>query len=234
MKIKNQHPDCSDCTVKNCILRNHCSAKWLPIVNESKIHVNAKHGQQIILEGTPVSGIYLVHSGKVKIHKTGLLGKDLILKLGKTGDILGHCGSGPRYTYHASVTAIENSAFCFIDIDLFKNLLRENPELTYSLLLYYTAELQQYESRLLRLLQMNVREKVAASILLLREVFGENFENNYVQVCLSRQDLASISGTTREQVSKTLSELKNDKIINLSGRYIGIVDSGKLLSAAGV
>ncbi|HEY4797829.1 MAG TPA: Crp/Fnr family transcriptional regulator [Bacteroidia bacterium] len=208
----------------------YCNDDWLSQINSKKICTFVKQGQQIVMEGTPATGIYFVYSGKIKIHKTGLNDRNFILKLAKEGDIIGHCGFGGRYLYPSSATALEDSNLCFIENTIFFELLKDCHDLTHELMRYYTDELRIYESRMVNLAQMNVREKVADTLLLLRDTYGEDQQDKSLNIILSRQELAEISGTTKEQVSKMLTEFDSEKIIRTSGKKISILDDKKLLN----
>jgi len=227
--MKNFYADCRTCSMKGCSMLKHCTEEWLTLINDKKICMYARQGQQIIHEGTPATGIYFVHSGKVKIYKSGLNERNFILKLGKEGDIIGHCGFGKNYLYSSSASALEDAHLCFIENSIFLDLLKDCHPLTYELMLYYGEELHTYETRMINLVQMNVREKVADTLLLLRDSYGEDSQDNSLNVALSRQDLAEISGTTKEQVSKILTEFDSEKIIQTSGKKISILNNQKLL-----
>lgn len=231
--MKNFHADCNTCSKKDCSMLKYCAEDWLSVINNKKICTFVKQGQQIILEGTPATGIYFVYSGKIKIHKVGMNGRNLILKLGKEGDIIGHCGFGGKYLYPSSATALEDSNLCFIENTIFFELLKDCHELTHELMRYYTDELRIYESRMVNIAQMNVREKVADTLLLLRDTYGEDMQDSTLKIVLSRQELAEISGTTKEQVSKILAEFDNEKVIRTSGKKISILDDKKLLKEIG-
>jgi len=228
--MKNFHADCNTCSKKGCSMLKYCNDDWLSQINSKKICTFVKQGQQIVMEGTPATGIYFVYSGKIKIHKTGLNDRNFILKLAKEGDIIGHCGFGGRYLYPSSATALEDSNLCFIENTIFFELLKDCHDLTHELMRYYTDELRIYESRMVNLAQMNVREKVADTLLLLRDTYGEDQQDKSLNIILSRQELAEISGTTKEQVSKMLTEFDSEKIIRTSGKKISILDDKKLLN----
>ncbi|MEW6467694.1 MAG: Crp/Fnr family transcriptional regulator [Bacteroidota bacterium] len=210
----------------------HCNQQALSLISERKIYVHVAQGQHILLEGTPALGIFFLYHGKAKLHKHGAGEKDIILKLARKGDMLGDCGIDRNQTYPFSATALEDSWCCFIENGIFSQLLKGPGSLAFAMLNYYTDELRAYEDRMLRLVRMNVRSKVADTLLLLRDVYGESSGRRSISVTLSRQELAEISGTTREQVSKTLSEFCQEKIIETALKEIIILQDKKLMELA--
>lgn len=72
-----------------------------------------KKGQVIFYEGNLPQGLYCIHSGKVKIHKLGDDGKDQIVRLAKTGNVIGYRALLSSDNYYATATALENTLVCF-------------------------------------------------------------------------------------------------------------------------
>src|ERR1017187_5489948 len=92
-------PDCFNCHCKDCSVLKNCSKEWLSIINEQKNYFVWKKGQAIIYEGMAIDSLYFIYHGKTKTIATGLLGKQQIQQLAKTGDILGFRGIGGTYKF---------------------------------------------------------------------------------------------------------------------------------------
>jgi len=116
---------------------------------------------------------------------------------------------------------------CFVTTSFFESTLKVNHELTYKLMKFYAGELQDAEKRMGSLFHSEVKGRVAESLLLLKDQFGENAEG-FINISLTKQDLASYAGTTYETYSRMISELEKQKIIKQSGKYIGILKEAKL------
>ena len=201
--------------------------EWHPAIAAHKKNFIAKKGEVIIKEGDPVSGVYFVTSGNVKVHKQWG-DRELILRFANDGAIFGHRGiSSSISTYPISATALENTQLCFVDIAFFKTTLKVNHEFAYGMLMFYADELHNSEKRMRELALMSVKSRLAEAILDLRDQFGLNTEG-FLSLELSRQDLAAFTGTTYETVFRIMNELLGEKLIRVKGKMIGIVDEAGL------
>ena len=130
--------------------------------------------------------------------------------------------------YPVSATAIEPATVCFIDLAFFMTTLKVNHEFTYQLMMFFAEELQVSEKKMRNLAHMSVKGRVAQALLTLGERFGVTAEG-YIDIILSRQDLASFAGTTYETVFRIMNELIQDNIVNVTGKNIMITDHNKLI-----
>jgi CRP-like cAMP-binding protein len=228
-----QKPDCFTCHCKDCSILRNCSGKWLSVINHRKGFFQRKKGQALIREGMPLTDFYFIFHGKVKVVATGLYGKQQIKRLAKTGDILGLRGLGDDYIFHASVYALEDCRVCSVDKNLFIDILKANPDLLFEVVLLIARELRRSETRMKNLTLFNVREKVAEAILYINSVFGVT-RTGELNIQLSRQEIAEIAMTTKEQISKVLSEFKYEGKIQTDGKKIAILNLPALQSMIGL
>ena len=163
----------------------------------------------------------------MKVHKRWG-GKELIIRFAKRGSIIGHRGLGKNLRYPVSGTALENGIVCFIPMDFFETTLRVNHELTYQLMMFFAEELQQSERKMRNLAHMSVKGRLSQSLLSLRDKFGQTADG-YIDIELSRQDLASYVGATYETVFRTINELLAEGAIATKGRSIRILKEDLLL-----
>jgi CRP-like cAMP-binding protein len=213
----------------NCFLKKYSLPEWEAAIDNNSKLLSFKKGQAIFREDDPVTGFYFLHEGKVKIHKRWGDDKDLIIKLAKEGDVLGHRGIAAEQHYPVSATAIDDASVCFITTEFLKTTLRINPELTYQLMLYYAKDLQEAEKGMRNMVHMDVKSRIADTLLKIAEVFGCD-EDGTIKGILARQDVASFAGTTYETIFKVMNEFTADHIIELSGKTIIIKDRQKLSS----
>ncbi|MGN6247314.1 MAG: Crp/Fnr family transcriptional regulator [Ginsengibacter sp.] len=216
-----------NCDLHSCFLCKTCLKEWLPALEKHRKNLLFRKGEKIFSEGENVKGIFFLYRGKVKIHKQWGSGKQLILHFAKEGDIFGFRGLGNEKVYPVSATALEEVVVCFVTTSFFESTLKVNHELTYKLMKFYAGELQDAEKRMGSLFHSEVKGRVAESLLLLKDQFGENAEG-FINISLTKQDLASYAGTTYETYSRMISELEKQKIIKQSGKYIGILKEAKL------
>jgi CRP-like cAMP-binding protein len=217
----------SNCNLKTCFVCRNCLKNWLPVVKANRQNFYFKKGQKIFEEGNVVKGIYFLFKGKVKVHKKWGEAKQLILHFAKEGDIIGYRGLGNQKVYPVSATALGEATLCFTDISFFEKTLQANPRLTYKLMQFYANELQTAERRIGNLVHFDVKSRVAETLLMLKKDFGENGEG-YINITLTKQDLASYAGTTYETFFRMITELEKEKIVRLSGKDIAIVKEKKL------
>ncbi|UEG50111.1 Crp/Fnr family transcriptional regulator [Ferruginibacter lapsinanis] len=217
------------CDLKSCFFCKGCMPEWLPAIDSKRKTYHVKKGEVLFNEGDAVTGVYFVNEGKIKVHKKWGADKELIVRFANKGAIVGHRGLGSNTTYPVSGTAIEPSTVCFIDLNFFLTTLKVNNDFTFQLMMFFADELQLSERKMRNLAHMSVKGRVAQSLLSLKERFGTTKEG-YLDIVLSRQDLASFSGTTYETVFRILNELVQDKTIELSGKNILITNEVKLTS----
>jgi len=178
-------------------------------------------------EGDELKGIFFIYKGKVKVHKKWGEDKELIVRFAGEGDIVGHRGLGKQNIYPVSATTLEATSACFIDLNLFETSLKVNYDLMHKLLMFYAEELQDSEKNMRNLAHMPVKGRVAYSLLNLKAKFGVTKEG-YINISLSRQDLASFAGTTYETTFRVLSELSNEGLISFEGKEIVILNDKNL------
>jgi CRP/FNR family transcriptional regulator len=95
-------------------------------------------------------------------------------------------------------------------------------------------DVQEAESRLLNMAYHTVRERLAETILMLKEFSGLEEDGKTLKTMLSREDIANLVGTATETVIRLLSEFKDDGLIELSGKHISILNSQRLLATANI
>ena len=216
----------AECDLKSCFFCRLCLKEWLPAIDVNRKNFQLKKGETLFSEGDKVTGRYFVFSGKVKGHKKWG-DKELIVRFANQGAIVGHRGLGTSLVYPVSATAIEPVTVCFIDLDFFLATLKVNHDFMYQLMMFFADELQVSERKMRNLAHMSVKGRVAQALLTLRDRFGVTNEG-YIDINLSRQDLASFAGTTYETVFRIMNEFTQDDIVSVAGKNIVIKNADKL------
>ncbi len=229
VKLK-KHPfsvvGCDICENESCLIKRNLRTLSASNFLQEKSDIKCKKGQQFILEGAPVNGLFFVLKGKVKVFRTGIHGREQIVRFAKEGEIIGHRGFGTEEYYSIGAMALEDTVLCYFSKGNLQNVLYKYPEFTYDMMLFYANELNKSESKVKSLSQMTVRERVIDTLLYIYRKFGDH--RGFFNVALSRKEYADYAGTTEEQVIRVFSILKKENLIISRGKKIGISDMPQL------
>ena len=217
------------CDLQSCLLCRQCMKDWLPVVDANRKTYHFKKGELLFREGEDMTGMYFINTGLVKVHKKWSDDKELILRLAKNGDIVGHRGLGTDTIYPVSGTALEPTDVCYVDLDFFISTLKVNPDFLYQLMMFFASELKESEKRMRNLAHMTVKGRIANALLFLKNKFGVTAQGS-IDLLLSRQDLASYTGTTYETLFRVMNELSEEKAISVEGKNITIRSEDILLN----
>jgi CRP-like cAMP-binding protein len=218
----------SSCDLAHCFLCRHCMPEWAGLTILHKKTMFFKKGKALFREGEPVQGIFFLYSGAVKIHAPWTDGREMIIRFTKAGEVAGHRGLAGNALYPVSATALEDTVACFITNDFLELSLKANPNFTYTLMHLYAAELQKAEQKMRDLIHMDVKGRIAGALLEIADTFGTTAEG-YFGLTVSRQDIASLAGTTYETVFKLFNDWIGQGIIKTLGKAIRI-DKPELLT----
>lgn len=187
-------------------------------------------GEIIFREGAFPSGIFLIKEGKVKKYKLDKEGKEHIIYVANTGELLGYHALLAEDRYPDSAAALEESKIAFIPKEDFLEALQQSDVLSRRLLKTLSHEFGVMANSLTMFAQKSVRERLALQLIVLREKYKVNFKPGMpVEINMSRNDLASLVGTVRENVVRVLTEFKDEEILATKGRKIIIYDVNKLI-----
>jgi CRP/FNR family transcriptional regulator len=192
-----------------------------------------KKGQAIFKHGNLSYGLYSIKSGKVKISHIGSDGKETILRLVATDEILDYSNLLNNEVYTSSAIALEDCVVFFIDKEYFLDLIKRNPIVTINIIKKISQTMAQVEVNQISLSHKNVRERLAALILKLGDQYGV-IENNIIRldIKLSREELSAMIGTTHETLVRLMTEFKSEEIIEEDAKIIFIVNKPKLIKFA--
>ncbi|MET3114528.1 CRP-like cAMP-binding protein [Pedobacter sp. CG_S7] len=209
----------ANCNLQTCFMCQLALKEWKPAIDSHRKNFSFKKGELIIKEGDPVSGVYFIYSGSVKVHKKWGE-KDIIVRFATKGKIFGHRGLGVKTSiYPISATALESTTVCFINKEFFLTTLKVNHDFAFNLMMFYAEDLRESEEKMRNLALMSVKSRLAVTFFHLKDLYGLD-EKGCISIDLSRQDLAAFTGATYETVFRMLNELVNEKFITLIGKKI--------------
>jgi CRP-like cAMP-binding protein len=217
--------ECPACSNENCLIKKHSNLEAVQPYLKSKNTFRCNDGQQFILEGAPVSGLYFIQSGYVKVYKHTANKDSQIIRFSKEGEIVGHRGFGTNYVYDISASALSDAVLCNFTSEVLIEMLHKAPPLMFDFMLFYADQLQKSEANAKRFAQMSIREKVINGLLFIYRKFGQS--EGYINIILSRKDIADFAGTSTDQVIRVISALKKEGLVNVTGKKLGIVDVPK-------
>ncbi|WP_259067363.1 response regulator [Mucilaginibacter sp. X4EP1] len=191
------------------------------IIEERKARL-VKKNQVIYYEGDKGNGLYVVLSGKVKTIKLTQDGRELMTGIYAADDYLGINAMLANEEYGDTATALEDSMLCLIPKEQLEQLLNLYPEVAREFIKLLANDIREKEEQLLQMAYHSVRKKMAEALLRMQRQSGtDSFK-------VAREDLAALAAMATETVSRTLSDFKDEGLIEKTGSTITILDVVRL------
>lgn len=191
-----------------------------------------KKGQAIFYEGDRADKFYILNSGKIKIYKNNREGKEQILYILVEGDFIGDLNLLKKGHFQFNAEAIEEVGVCILTKDDFDIIVRNNPEISLRILENLHDRLVSLENLVQTLSTKDVEARIAGLLVSFAESFGTEEEGKVlIDLPLNREEMANFIGVTRETISRKLTSLQEEGMIELVGsRKIRIKDISTLRS----
>jgi CRP/FNR family transcriptional regulator, polysaccharide utilization system transcription regulator len=184
----------------------------------------AKKGEFLFKDGDKCRGLICLVSGKAKVFKVGVGGREQILRMVKQQGFIGYRSLFNETIWSFSAEAIEETIICTFDKTALLKVLKKNNDLSMKFLKLVTEELCISDNRTISLTQKHVRGRLAESLLLLLDTYGYEQDSKIIGISMSREDIAHLSNMTTSNAIRTLSNLAAEGIISLKGRKITILN----------
>ncbi|MEI8202940.1 MAG: Crp/Fnr family transcriptional regulator [Bacteroidota bacterium] len=215
---------CTDCMIKSAAAKN-LNIEEFEILENNSTSVSFKKGEIIFKQDAPSLNIAYLRTGLVKIHMKGP-SHEKILRIVKAPTYLGIPTSMDEKINQFSATALEDTTVCFIDSNIFRNFIYTNGKFAYEVILELCRnELFDYQ-RYASLAQKQVPGMVAETLICFADKI---YHDNHFNIPLSRSDMADLIGTSRESVSRILTDFSNEKIIEVNNNEISIINKDLLI-----
>lgn len=186
-----------------------------------------KKKQLIYTEGALPAYLYYIKSGKVKLYKTNDDGKELVTTISTDGEFIGYNALIEEDVYKETAEAMEDTELALIPAANFKGMLNNNRDVLQKFVQLLANNVTERERQLLELAYSSLRKKVAnALITIFRKYKKDNVETSSIKI--GRENLANITGTAKESVIRTLSDFKDEKLIDIREGSIVILSEEKL------
>ncbi|HRY32396.1 MAG TPA: Crp/Fnr family transcriptional regulator [Bacteroidales bacterium] len=222
MKLR-RHIQCTDCPVKCDVHRTLTTCNTFPD-SPMSFHASFRKHERICRQSCGVShAIYLVE-GIAKLYIEGINDHNIILYLMKPPAYIGLLSFFQAPVYSYSVTALEDSRVCMIELDFLRQLYLENHALLLSLNEAFGKSVALIMNKLISLNQKNTRGRVAESLLYLADFYS----SDRYRMPVTRKELGEMSAISEETTVRLLTEFRKEHIIEIEGRDVQIMDK-KLL-----
>jgi CRP/FNR family transcriptional regulator, cyclic AMP receptor protein len=189
------------------------------------VFINYKKDQFIYLAEAAATHIYMIVSGRVKIGRYLDDGKEITTAILSTGEIFGELALAGEETRRDFAQAIDDCVICPLSLEEMKMLMWDNKELSFKMLKFVGLRLMKLERKLELLVFKDARTRVVEFIKDAAAWKGKKvgFET-LIQTKLTHQDIASLTGTSRQTVTTILNDLKDKNLINFDRRRILVRD----------
>ena len=220
--------DCEHCELKELFYYN-VDSQEMEHVCHTKVEEYYSKGDVIIEEGQPIDKFTYLKSGLVKLNKQGEDGRGQIIMIAKPFDFVSLLSVFSDTYYNYSVTALEDSITCNLDLGNLKRMIRDNGEFAMSIM----SKMSKVSDKII-IENLNIRKKqVHGRVAYLLLFFAEQiYMKDDFELPVSRREIAEFIGKTTENVIRTLSEFRKDGVIKIYGKQIEIIDKERLRQVA--
>jgi CRP-like cAMP-binding protein len=182
-------------------------------------------GEIINIEGDKITDFKYLKSGLVKLFRKTSDGKEQIITITKPFEFVSNMSIFSEERYQYSVSAVEDSVVCIVNLGFIKNLFMENGGFAMGLLTKISKINDKIINQTLDLRQKNLIGRVAFVLLYFAK---EIYNTRIFDLPVSRQEIADYIGMSTANVIRTLSDFKKEGIIKIFGKTIEVVDINKL------
>lgn len=221
---ENEISSCENCT-KCWNNFKTLSCEELELVNKNRYEASFKPGEIIIKQGSPSSNAIFLLSGLAKVYMEGYSGRNLIINLAEQATLLAGPGVHVNSRYCYSVAAITQVHACFINFDIIRKIIADNPQFAIGFIEDVSDKAYRMHQKVLNLTQKKMHGRLADALLYFAE---DLFHSDEYEMVLSRQELGEMTNMAKESVVRILGELENENIIMASSRTVKILDRDKL------
>lgn len=218
------HDECILCTRKaECF--KYLSNDELKLFHDSKTTIRYRKGETIIKQGTEFTHVISFNAGLAKMSVEVAPNQNVLIGILKPSEILGGPGMFANNKYSFSVTALTEAKICMINVEIFKKVIRLNPDFSEEFLATFSQRFVEAINRLVNITYKQMHGRVADALFYLSD---EIYKSNTFDLDLSRQELAEFTGMSKESISRIFKDLIDEKIIKSTGRHIEILNREKL------
>lgn len=211
--------------IKKCPLFSGLTEAQLDEIKEISFEKGYGRGESVFFEGDEGNGLYVIAEGKVKVYKMSPDGKEQILHIFGPGEVFGEVPVFHGKPFPASSECLAKSNLLFFPRDKFIDLVYANPSIALNMLAFLSMRLRRFTTQIENLSLKEVPGRLAGYLLFLQEEQGGR---DYVELEISKGQLASLLGTIPETLSRIFAKMSEEGLIAVEGRKIIIRDKESL------
>ena len=221
--------NCAGCKLRGTNFFCSLSAEATQALDRIKHSSCYPEGSVVFLEGQEARGVYILCQGRAKLMTTNADGKSLILKIAQPGDILGLHSAVSGKAHEVTVETLQPSQLAFIRRDDFLRFMAEHADACMNAASHLASDCQSAYDVIRSIgLSHSVSEKLAR-LLLQWSADGRVVDGAIrMKVALTHEEMAQLIGTSRETVTRTLSEFKKQRLLELTGSTLVIRNKAAL------
>jgi CRP-like cAMP-binding protein len=215
---------CRDCKFKSCAAAV-LDPRELELINGNSSETQFRKGDIILHEGSMTSHIIYLKSGLVKEYQKGPGDTEQILQIVKKYTYLGLPSLFGDRINHYSYAALEDIMVCYIDLNIFNQLIRQNGNFAYEILVSVSRDSLNNFRRFMSQSEKKTYGRVADALLYFSKII---YEEQSFNLPFTRQELADLIGISRESTTRVLTKFKEEKILRMDGRRVEIINTDRL------
>lgn len=219
---------CEQCIVRQFSSLKALSKEELLKMANCKTSYTIKKGEAIFEEGETLKGVYCIKNGVGKLSKLSSNGKDQIVKLVKSGELLGQRSMISEEAANLSAIALKEMEVCFIPKREILGFFDQNNDFSMSVMKTICGDLKEADDHMISMAQKSVKARLAETLVYLEDNFGKN-DDGSLSLQLSREEISSMIGTATESGIRLLSDFKKMGYIDLVGKKIVLLNRKELI-----
>ena len=224
MEILKNISNCKDCIYRSWAFKNLTDTE-LKLINERKVEKFYRKGENIYFEGDPIHSFLYLQTGLVKLYKTEANNKEHIISIAKPKDFIGLLSIFSNQDHNYSISAIEDSVICYVELDIIKKFIKTNGDFA----LDFFEKISKLSDSIIKTrVDINTRQ-LRGRIAYMLLFFSQNIYNSKgFSLPISRKEIAELIDMSTENVIRVLSEFRKDGLIQIEGKKIEINDIERL------
>jgi CRP-like cAMP-binding protein len=189
----------------------------IALINENSHFIKHKKGETLFMQDRPVSHIIFIKKGLIKLFKRIDEKSEIILDILPSDQFIGLSSIFYENLYPYSASALQEGELIYVNSNVFRDILAENGEYSVQIMTLLSSKVVFFIDRMITLTKKQIPGRIAEMLL----HFSKNiYKNKVITLPLSRQEIADLVQSSKETVSRTLTEFKSDRIIELDERKV--------------